>query len=283
MNYNWNNVNHYVMCYTWIKQAKKYLTKKDVCFIFSRKKLPNFFLEKMHSSNTCQFKNCVTAGLEDNILFPQYFCPEKKYLDNIKFKLFITTNINFNYFFIDADAFIVGDLKEIEEIIEDKPVVFVDHETVPGYTDKLPYFLNSGCFLVNDPNKKIYNWEKIYDHGKKCGFSPSFKQTLEKIPGTDQAVLMSYFEKIGYDYHHEKFDTKYNTCATNVIFEYKKNLNEYKFKTKNNEVKIIHYWDPFKPWSVNCPIFEETLNDSILNEYKFFDKNRQYKKNYIKI
>jgi hypothetical protein len=274
MNYDWNNINYFLMCFCWIKQAKKHLTQKDICFIFSKQELPKKLLKSMEQSETCQFKNCVVDGIEDSIVLPSYGCLEKKYENNVKYKLFVTTHIEFTYFFIDADAFIVDCLQEVEDIIYDKPATFIDHEIVPGHTNKLPLFLNSGSFLINDPNKNVYNWEKIYDHGKKCGFSPVFKKTQEKIPGTDQAVIMSYFDKIGYNYHHKKFDIKYNTCAANVVFEYKNTSDEYQFRTQDTPVKIVHYWGPFKPWKVNCPIFKEAFNDQMLNNNTFLDKTR---------
>jgi lipopolysaccharide biosynthesis glycosyltransferase len=77
-------------------------------------------------------------------------------------------------------------------------------------------------------------------------------------------VIKSYFDSIGYEYRHEKFGIHYNTCAEGVnIF---KDSSGWKARNSNGEaVKIVHYWGPFKPWSVGCPIFKELADDKMFN------------------
>jgi hypothetical protein len=207
-------------------------------------------------------------------------CGSKSDGKNFTYKLYIACQLDFPFVFIDADALIVGNLGDLEVALEDMPAAFVDHENdIEGHTEMFPPFINSGVFLVNDPHKKILNWDRIFDHAVRCGFSFHFKENNRRIPGTDQALIKSYFDSIGYAYRHEGFGLEYNTCARGLTWK-KDHLGWVVKNSKEEIVKIAHYWGPFRPWSVACPIFMELLlNDKMFSNYDGLDKIRERKPN----
>jgi len=265
MNYDWSSKNHCAMCYAWIKQAQIWLEKKDLCVIFSKKPLPKFLIKLMEQSTSCRFKSCVRDGFDQPFVLPANALIEKRSsLENISYKLYIACNINFPFIFIDSDAFIVGSLSEVKNIFDsDRKAVFIDHETDLKETKYFPLFINSGFFVNNDIEKSILNWYNLYDYAKKCGFVFKFKNG-KVIPGTDQSLLKSYLDHIGYQYDSEIIDIKYNSFAGSVT-KTKKVDNLWKCYKDETEIKVIHFWSVFKPWAIGCPIFGETINDKMFN------------------
>lgn len=252
MDYDWSDNNYLTMCLTWIRQAKIHLSGEDSCFIFSGKK-PHPSLRAACDADG-RFRFCVREGMRDSsgVFFPA--CGPKSDGKNFTYKLHIACQLDFPFVFMDADAFIVHEISDLASVLDDMPAAFVDHETdIKGHTEHYPPFINSGVFLVNDPSRTIMNWELILDHAKKCGFCFRFKDG-RRIPGTDQSVIKSYLDSIGYAYRHEKFGIHYNSCAACVTWT--KDQSGWVAKDfKGEVVKIAHYWGPFRPWSVPCPIF----------------------------
>jgi hypothetical protein len=265
MNYDWSIRDYCAMCYTWIKQAQIWLDKEDLCVIFSKKPLPRFLIEAMKQSTTCRFKSCVREGFDCRIVFPGNSLVEKRSSsENVSYKLYISCNINFPFIFIDSDAFIVGSLSEVKSILDsDRKVVFIDHETNLKDTKDFPLFINSGFFINNDVEKSILNWGYLYEYAKKRGFIFKFKNG-KTIPGTDQSLIKSYLDYIGYKYNSETIDTKYNSFAGSVT-KIEKINNLWKCYKDEAEIKVIHFWSSYKPWEIGCPIFGETINDKMFN------------------
>lgn len=274
MNYDWRDINYRALCYLWIQQAETWLDKNDICFIFSSKILPKFLLEKMKQSKGCKFLNAVRQGFDEKIIFPAG--GEKIEAANFKYKFFIMCDLNFPFVFIDADAIIMSSLNLLNTINlnQKKPVICIDHEPdITGHTDVYPRFLNSGVVLVNDKNKDVLNWNKIYHYGKNKKFIFHFKENNKLIPGTDQAILKSYLDHINYDYTHDKLDYSYNTCAggNNLKF-FKNDESKWQVRKKDKLVSILHYWYNYKPWQqAECPMFQEILNDKMLSGIAFLD------------
>lgn len=248
MNYNWSEKKYIDMCYSWIYQAKLWLSKFDTIFICSEhtipKKISNYFLSvgapiKFMIMPRFKTNECLHFGVGN-------IDPVSNH--NFLFKLYNTTNINFPYLFIDADAFIIDYIDELRHIFESSKdsVFFIDHETnIPRETDFLPRFINSGVFIMNDPNHTVYNWKKIYEYAKRINFTPKFSNGIV-IPGTDQAIIKSYLDYIKYDYVHQDFGTEYNVSSV-MANEWEQDLNSNRKYTtlKNNpnkKCKIIHYW-----------------------------------------
>ena len=266
MNYDWSNKNNLAMCYRWIEQADLWLESEDYCLIFSSCHLPKILLDRMDASKKCKFKNCIREGFDRPVIFP---AGSSKYKgENFTYKLYVLCHINFPFLFIDSDAFIVSTLNKLKNINIDRPILAIDHENIQDITSSHPPFINSGVLLIDDPNKDIMNWDKLYAYSKKCGFVFRFKNTKQIIPGTDQSVLKSYFDLIDYDYSNPQFNYSYNTCSLEVDFTKDQNGNWQAMKN-GNQIHIVHYWDKFKPWKIKCPIFQETIDDKMFNSASF--------------
>ena len=262
MNYDLSDKNHLVMCCNWIRQAGRNLSKDDSCFIFTKRR-PHPILASFAGQDS-RFRFCIREGMKDtrDVYFPM--CSTHSKGENLTYKLYVACGLDFPFVFMDADTVMLEPLNDLEFLFDEMPAIFIDHECVKGHTDGFPPFINSGVFMVNDPSKEIMNWSKFLEHAAKCGFNCKFKGSNQHIPGTDQSVIKSYFDSIGYEYRHEKFGIHYNTCAEGVnIF---KDSSGWKARNSNGEaVKIVHYWGPFKPWSVGCPIFKELADDKMFN------------------
>jgi hypothetical protein len=277
MNYDISDKKYLAMCCNWIKQAKTHLLRRDSCFIFS-KKPPSKALESFVGEDS-RFRFCVRDGLKDTrgIFFP--ICGTHSEGYNLTYKLYVICNLDFPFIFMDADAIMVDSIQEIEPLFHEKPAIFIDHEPdIEGHTVGFPPFINSGVFMVNDPSKLLINWDKLLGHAFKCGFNCRFKENGAYIPGTDQSVLKSYFDSIGYQYRHEKFGVHYNTCAERVR-AFKGPLGWRAVNHEGDPVKIIHYWGPFKPWAVDCPIFKELINDEMFCCDDVLDQTRKCEQN----
>jgi hypothetical protein len=141
-------------------------------------------------------------------------------------------------------------------------VFFIDHETnIPKETEYFEPFINSGVFLMNDPEHLIYNWKQIYEFGKKNNFTCRFNNLPKVIiPGSDQSILKGYFNYIGYDYHHKNFGIEYNTSGSMISswFVNKFGKNQTTLKNDTGKIcKIVHYWGKNKPWKeINCPLID---------------------------
>jgi hypothetical protein len=266
MNYDWNIPENIELCKIWINQASIWLNKFDTVYVYTEHRLHDSLVKIMNSSISCTFKNVacqrfihknpIHFGVINERIFSNH---------NFLVKLYTTCNINFPYLFLDSDAFIVDSLEELRDIFDQTQdrVLFIDHETnIPNETEWFEPFINSGVFLMNDPEHIIYNWEQIYTFAEKKNFTCKFNNISVTIPGSDQAVLKSYFDYIGYDYHHKSFDIAYNTSASmiNQWFTNNASDNTYQTTLKNNPLKkckIVHYWGKNKLNINNCPLFKE--------------------------
>jgi len=269
MNYDMSVKNYLAMCCNWIKQARMHLSRNDFCFIFL-KKPPHPLLISFVNQDP-RFRFCIREGFRDTrgVFFP--LCLSHSDGKNLTYKLHIACGLNFPFLFMDADTIILDSLQELEPLFDEKPAIFIDHESIKGHTENLPPFINSGVFMVNDPLKSLMNWDGILNHAYKCGFHCRFKGDGRHILGTDQSVIKSYFDSIGYDYKHEKFGIHYNTCAEGVSMS-KKSSGWIAKNSKGEAVKIVHYWGPFKPWSLNCPVFKELIDDQMFNRDDVLDQ-----------
>jgi hypothetical protein len=179
--------------------------------------------------------------------------------------LYTTCNISFPYLFLDSDAFIIDSLEELKDVFDQTQdsIFFIDHETnIPKETEWFEPFINSGVFLMNDPEHFIYNWEQIYKFAEKKNFTCKFNNISITIPGSDQSIIKGYFDHIGYDYRHKNFGIEYNTSGVMINNWFINKLGKYQTTLKNNDsklCKIVHYWGKNKLWKeINCPLMEET-------------------------
>jgi hypothetical protein len=175
---------------------------------------------------------------------------------NLRFKLPNLAALDFPFLYLDADMVVLGDLNRLWELRGDKPWVGVNHQVVPSdpRTHRSP-FLNSGLQLVSDPD--FYDLGAILAAQNAVAplsrYNEMSKEEMFVCPGRDQAVLVRYFQAVGYDYTHPEVGPEWNSCAgiTEVCAE----DGTWKARTNDHDVSIIHYWDQFKPWLIDCPIF----------------------------
>lgn len=222
------------LCSWWLKQAKKHT---------------NMPIHVWHEGGI------DSSLIEDGIIYEhkdrqplEFRLPadiQAKAEHNIGFKLYNLCQETEPFIFVDADAIIFSDLEPLVEASKDKPFICIDHQQVPKHSALIPFkFLNSGVQVVSDPS--ILNYDTLIkslveDQGFRC-------------PGTDQAMLFGYFQKIGYDYTHEDVGFGWNSCAGYTIMEEGQLVS--KGLDMNHPVHINHYWHEFKPWNIDCPMWK---------------------------
>ena len=78
-------------------------------------------------------------------------------------------------------------------------------------------------------------------------------------------LLNNYCRSINYDYTHQYIHYGWNSCGG-----YKKVVNGEIFShniPEKHKVHVLHYWDVFKPWITQCPIYNKLEHD-----YKQFER-----------
>jgi hypothetical protein len=174
--------------------------------------------------------------------------PEK--MPNIKNKLYDLCSLDFDFIYLDADMYINADLNFIWERRKDKPFISTIHQkNIKGHTEAKNEFMNSGLQIVSDPS--FLDYDKLYDLATRMNFK--FDN-----PGTDQALLNTYCNQIGYNFTHPEIGCEWNSCAGYGLVDIDDEYNfqiTYQNKDIAYPVKINHYWNEFKPWVINCPIF----------------------------
>jgi lipopolysaccharide biosynthesis glycosyltransferase len=256
MNYRFDNsqTNELRLCLFWINQAKLWLKPTDNVFIYTSKKLPKILTDEFLPN----FKECVSYGSSN--LAPSV---PKEFGEMIWYKLYILCHFPYKALFLDADAIIMNDISELENIkLTNKyPIFMIDHETdIKTHTDGNPATINSGVVLFENLSITKFSWKNLIEFGNKIGYTYRYKNSDKIIPGNDQALLQTYCENIGYDYHNPIFNIRYNTCSNKICYRYKDSKKRIKLKSIDNltqDIIINHYWGPFKPWNINCPIFNK--------------------------
>ena len=139
-----SQINELKLCLLWIRQAKLWLKPTDNIFVYTSKKLPKILTDQFLPN----FKECISSGSPS--LEPS---APKEYVEMIWYKLYILSHFPYRALFLDADAFIMNDLSELENINlnKDRPIIMIDHETdIEGHTAGLPPTINSGSLLFDN-------------------------------------------------------------------------------------------------------------------------------------
>jgi hypothetical protein len=179
---------------------------------------------------------------------------------NLRFKLPNLAALDYSFLYLDSDMVILSDLNYLWSRRHAKPWIGIDHQQIPFDVRTLRSpFLNSGVQLVSDP--AFYDLQAIL--AAQNAVVPLRKhreipvEAMFPCPGMDQAVLFRYFRTIGYDYTHPEIGPEWNSCAgvTEVRFEQGAWRAKTRGLARNYDVHVVHYWDQFKPWKIDCPIF----------------------------
>lgn len=223
------------LCSWWLKQAKKHANMP--IHVWHEKDLDESLITEgvVYERKTRQALGFTVPGSF-----------QAKAEHNIGFKLYNLCKETEPFIFVDADAIIFSDLDPLVEASKDKPFICVDHQQVPNHSAVIPYkFLNSGVQIVSDPS--FLNYEDIY--------RTLLEDKRFACPGTDQAMLFGHFKRIGYDYTHKKVGFEWNSCAGYSIVREGELVCE--GLDYPHPVYINHYWHEFKPWIMNCYMWNQ--------------------------
>ena len=172
-------------------------------------------------------------------------------MHNIFFKLHHLCGRDKPFIYLDADAIPLSSLEFLWKRRFDKPWIGIDHQRgIPGHTGDAP-FLNSGVQVVGDPS--FCEYRELIGLTRESDFCWG-------VPGTDQALLYAHFRRIGYDYSHPEIGPEWNACAGFVDLQQGSSgdwTGSVRELVPAHEVHINHYWGPFKPWQIGCPMFAQ--------------------------
>ena len=240
-----NQQNFNAMCIAWGNQIRKYCESMEV-EVLAEKEIPHPVKKSFERND---IKISIKQRKENNFRFNSTI--SKKAQHNIFFKMYNLCNMTEPYIFIDADAFLLTDVEDLISASKDKPFIAVDHEKIPKHCAHIPYdFLNTGMMVVSEPS--------FLDFDKKINILK--RDRTFRYPGTDQSLINSYVKEMNYDYSHESVGYGWNHCAGYTEFidgdtAICSGLGE------KYTIKLNHYWHEFKPWKVDCPIYQNTLKE----------------------
>ena len=231
-----NEDNYNKLCHWWLKQA---LENTDLPIeIWHSNNIDHLDFEEMSNDQVSVIQKQqfdITSTLHPALV-------SEKAKHNVGFKLYNLCNEVESFIFIDADAIIFKSLETLVEAARRRPFIAVDHQDIPGHTSHIrDKFLNSGvqvCSLT-----EIFSFEHII----QC-------QNFHKrylVPGTDQSMLWTYFKYLEYDYTDSEIDWRWNNCAG--------------FCDNFDQICINHYWYKFKPWTINCPKWNNFIKNNFTN------------------
>ena len=217
--------------------------------------------EKSKTPLTIRLRNKITR----NIKAYQSERNKLKVLNhhNVRFKLFHLTKWPKPFIFLDVDAILFSTLSELVKASSSKPFIAINHQRIPKHTEGKEVYLNGGVQIVSQPG--FFSFEDFT------------KQTDNLLcPGHEQALIYTYFNNIGYDYTHPEIDYKWNSCSGyNELIKvdgkwkcFSKGVNVLDSNLESEtipagiEIKINHYWDEFKPWKIDCPMYKEFESNS---------------------
>lgn len=234
MNYDFQRRENAVMCLMWAHSVAKYCPKERNIIVLSANPLPSWMLDFMRQYGV---HNEVCGEYGDSSIHHNY-----------RFKLYNLSHLDFPFIFLDADMFVMCPLQYLWDRRNDKPWIGIDHQlNIPGHTGRKK-FLNSGLQVVGD--NSFYKFNEILEAGKERNFT-------YEVNGRDQAILWTYFKKIGYDYTHKEIGPEWNACAGYVKLTQNEMCVWSGLSTLDSiKVYINHYWDQFKPYEIGCPAYQ---------------------------
>jgi hypothetical protein len=241
MNYDAADVRTALMCGMWMDCVQRANPGAVVTVIVGR---------PLHDGLRRHFERFGNVRIVRGVYDPQApVLRSRKTMHNIYFKLYQLASLREPFLYLDADIAVLESLDYLWERRHAKPWIGIDHpKNVPGHTGER-VFLNSGVQIVGDPD--FYDYERIVACARTHGFRFA-------IPGTDQASLWTYFRGIGYDYTHPEIGTEWNACAGFVDLR-RDDTGRWRGRVHGlepiHDVYVNHYWYPFKPWLIGCPLY----------------------------
>ncbi len=202
---------------------------------------------------------------------------------NVQFKMWNLTKWGSAFIFLDVDAILFKPVVEILPYLSDKPFIAINHQNINYHTQNRVPFLNGGVQIVSKPGTFTYEM---------------FTENVDPLfcPGAEQALMYTTFKNLNYDYTHPNIGYEWNSCsAYNQVVKqedgawkcFSRGYLENDPNQKSDsippgfEIAVNHYWDEFKPWKVNCPMYEE-FRQIVISEETLWDKflKRFYRETY---
>lgn len=177
---------------------------------------------------------------------------------NIRFKLYNLSKIKEPFIFLDCDIACMSSLNHLWNLKDTQPFIGVNHQNIPAHVDRYNFkFLNSGVQVVGDP--EWYQFDNFRGIAKKLG--------RMRPPGWDQAHIFEYCADTQYDYTHPDVGYGWNSCA-----KYGRMIKQdtwscvydgpaYPDESTRYQVHLNHYWDVYKPWNIDCPLYRDFINN----------------------
>jgi hypothetical protein len=247
MNYDDSKIEYIKMCKIFITQLIKHNPDCKLRILYNHTISQHI---KDHASKFKQVRLVDMPGASPSESWSQHH--------NIKFKLFNLTRIDDPFIFLDSDIFCISSLDHLWRLRNQQPFIGVNHQYIPEHpatTQKK--FLNSGVQIVGDPEwYKFNNFRETHRrHGGRLQCS-----------GWDQAHIFTYCNDIGYNYTHPDVGYGWNSCAgfchTEITDKEKGDFkctyngpDDNGLKISGYPVYLNHYWWNYKPWNINCPIY----------------------------
>lgn len=266
-NYDWHD-RHFVLLRMWLHQVSLHNDINLSVKILSEYSEPKN-AKRLHNLYNFEWITLASRELLGDKLLDHH---------NIRFKMWNLSRWTNPYIMLDVDAIPFSPLSKLVEASKDKPWIAINHQDIPKHTQNREPFLNGGVQIVSDPQAFTYQ-QFTSDYGKLL------------CPGAEQALIYTYLKKIGYDYTHPEISYHCNACAGYtrvsksddgwVCMSSEQCITNPEYKSSSipdgQPVSINHYWDEFKPWKIDCPMYEsflelvldeETMTESILRQFK---------------
>lgn len=238
---NYPDVDNYnKMCIIFVDLLKKYNPECNL-FIIHKNDLPGPVLTHIK-----KYVNIKTLRLEHD---PECWFNHH----NVNYKMYNLTRIDQPFIFLDADIFCFSSLEHLWSLKDDQPFIAINHQYIPGHTTPDFKFLNGGVQVVGDPDWYVYsNFRNAY---QKCSGRLACK-------GFEQAHIFTYCIQAGYDYTHPEVGYGWNSCAKYGVVQIDDDMYNCTYNAPSDDpepdgydVKLNHYWWDFKPWQIDCPVW----------------------------
>lgn len=108
------------------------------------------------------------------------------------------------FLFVEADAFVLGDLSSFWKLSEEKPFIGIAERARWG---EIAPYMNMGVYAYNSTDGFL-TYEKLFRYWRRCGYRVPY-------PVGDQGLVNGYFKEIGYSPFHPNVGIEYNCLAAN--------------------------------------------------------------------
>jgi hypothetical protein len=205
---NYSDPKEIAMCKGWIYLASRFCPHAQI-IILHRDPIPDIasFAEKVGATTAAMSTDWVPDPDGCGI----YGRPAQRFKIGM-WKWLVENKVD-RFVFVDADAWIVGDISRLFAAADQKAFVATT-ERILTQPDEGPTgpLLNTGSFSYVACDRFRITPETFLEELKKCGGKIV-------VPTGDQGLLWSLFNRIGYDWELPEIGPEYNTFANGISIE----------------------------------------------------------------